>query len=153
MGAKLIIRKGPRGMSKAFNEAREKANAAIGRMWHSEMLKDHFTERASMRYGYSVRTKRYEARKTKKMGHKKPLVWSGTLQKTVAGAVRIRATPKSVKVTMSGPKWLKGFASFFKNRRGPNMAAEITKIAKSEGKRLAEVAAKILKEAMDAAKG
>lgn len=88
------------------------AYARIGAKWHTEMRPLHFTNRATGRYGYDPRKGEsgggrqfkgsYTARKLKKFGHTKPLVWTGRSQ--LLTRIRdVRATSKGARVVMRAP--------------------------------------------------
>ena len=81
----LARRRGPAGdrVSKVLREA-------VGRallMWHRKMLPGHFEEEATFKYAadYTPRAKRYQRAKQRKMGHRKPMVFSGQMRDTVLG--------------------------------------------------------------------
>lgn len=146
----LKIQRAPRGMAKAFIEARQEALVLIGKKWHKDFLPKHFTEGAYGRYKYALRKQRYEKRKMRKVGHRKPLVFSGVLEKQVKAAATISATSKSVRVRMSGPSWLAGYIAF-KGRKGtgPDKKKEILTVIQTEGQELAKLMAEILKNKMN----
>lgn len=152
----LTFARSPRGMAKAFKEAREKALAKIGRHWFDEILPRHFTEEAKTKYKYHARDPRYEARKLKKFGHKKPLVWTGTMQRVLMQSVAIKATSKRVSIAMAqtAPRWLKGYIAFRGKRgTGPVKWLEIKRIPADEGNELTKIAKDVLVEAIKNAKG
>jgi hypothetical protein len=165
----LVVRRSPRGMAKIFNEVRKDAMEEVGEKWHDEFLPRHFEENAMQRYHYVHRAKKYDQRKERKMGHKKPLVWSGTLRKTILENTTITATKSSVLIKMTGPKWLAGYLSFKgRNKKirdkhgndtgrrekagGPDKKAEITKVLKSEAEELAKLLKSRIVEALNKAR-
>jgi hypothetical protein len=143
-------------MGKAFKEARPKAMAKLARHWFDKVLPRHFEESAKSRYKYRARAKRYEDRKLRDFGHTKPLVWTGTMQRTLMQSVVIKATSKRATVAMgqTAPNWLKGYIAF-KGKRGtgPDKWLEIKRIPPDEGKELAQIAKDVLVEAIKNAKG
>lgn len=152
--SKIVFKKSPRGMAKAFAEAREKAMADVGRHWHGQMLPKHFEESAFARYKYEPRSPRYVKRKERKYGHRRPLVFTGTLMRTVLGAAQIRATSRRVTVRMSGPRWLAGYIAFRgRAGRGPDKRKELTMILKNEGAELATIAARRVRDEVQNSRG
>lgn len=73
-----------------------------GRFWHRQYRQRHFEARAYTLYGYQRRKPGYVKRKRKKLGHNKPLVFTGTSER-LARARTIRATSNGVVVSMSVP--------------------------------------------------
>lgn len=57
-------------------------------------LAKHYQEGAEQKYGYRPRDPAYTAAKLRVKGHRKPLVWSGQLQRFVRNNGRITATAK-----------------------------------------------------------
>lgn len=60
--------------------------------WHSKFLPEHFKFSAYSRYGYMPRDRKYEIRKARHLGHRKPLVYSGTTQQMAMSEVSFRST-------------------------------------------------------------
>ena len=108
------------------------AYLAAGIDWHRHALPKHFTRAGAKAYGYAPRagepgnTRRggfkrsYTGRKLAKMGHTRPLVYSG-MSEQLTRMRDVRATSKSARVIIHAP----GF-----NRRHPksraDMRAEVT---------------------------
>lgn len=147
----------PRGMAKAFKEARPKALQEMAQHWFDKILPIHFTEEGKTRYRYHARDPVYEARKLRRFGHTKPLVWTGRMQEALMQTVAIEATSKRVKIVLAPGatrKWLKGYISF-KGRRGtgPDKWLEIKRIPSVDAEELSKIAAGVLREAIKSAKG
>ena len=70
-----------------------------GEHWHKKFRKRHFETSAFDRYRYTKRSKKYNRLKKRKLGHTKPLVFTGVSQRLSQGKT-IRETPKKVDVVM-----------------------------------------------------
>jgi hypothetical protein len=117
-----------------------KANEAMGIRWHQKMLPLHFGADAFTRYHYQPRTNKYERRKFRLYGHRKPLVFTGTLEQTFTRSAKIQPTPDKVTIRMSGPHWLKGYLSFRgRTGTGPDKEKEIKQFLVSERKELGRI--------------
>ena len=134
-----------RGMARELPRVLEKAGQDAGLMWFKEMLPDHFSEDAWRRYGYKQRGARYEKRKQRLKGHRRPLEWSGAMRRALTSSGTIKTTPRQIAVRMSGPRWLKGWIAMSGRRTGkgapanyPNKEREIKTILNSERKELAK---------------
>ena len=144
----LYYERAPRGFGKEMPKAIAEALHEVGVHWHRHLLKRHFVRQAFLRYGgvYRPRTARYEQRKFRKYGHKDPLVWTGTLRRTLLSSAYIRATSKSLRVRMQGPKWLKGFMRFRgRAGTGPDMLKEVKAISRQEAEGFARMIGKRVK--------
>ena len=74
---------------RAWNKIRKEEFEQVGRQWGEDFRPKHFTEQASQRYGYTARKgerlpkgtaaykRSYTGQKERKVGHTKPLVFSG----------------------------------------------------------------------------
>ena len=108
------------------------AYLAAGIDWHRHALPQHFTKAGARKYGYAPRAgesgntrrggfrKSYTGRKLARMGHTRPLVYSGTSE-TLCRMRDVRVTSKSARVILRAPGL---------NRRNPHsrvdMRAEVT---------------------------
>jgi len=66
---------------------------ALGRViqwWHAKTLPGHFEESAKAKYKYERRTRKWERRKQREVGHTRPMVYSGALRRWVLRTVTIR---------------------------------------------------------------
>lgn len=117
-----------------WNKIVRKAWTAVGRYWHQNFRKKHFTKEGARVYGYAKRSDAYTRRKQREKGHQLPLVWSGRSRgQTKVANVKARATRKKsgVRVSMNAPTLNLG------GRRwgGP----ELTTVSAPEMQRLIEV--------------
>ena len=103
----------------------------IGKHWHDRLLGKHFTEKGAREYGYQRRTLEYRVEKRKTMGHSRPLVYTGELEKAVKRAYILASTKKSVKVKMKGPRHLH-YNPPQKSGRPINKADELTRVSQKE---------------------
>jgi len=85
---------------KAMRETLRPAFQAIAAAWHAGTLPAHFREDAVYRYGYQPRTMNYQAKKRKKMGHNRPLDWSGKLRMIALANPKISASPQGATVNL-----------------------------------------------------
>ena len=131
---------------KRWREILKAAWMAPGRLWHEEMLPNHFTMAAYGEYKYQPRhgmkmvkgSKReersYSGRKRLYKRHNLPLVWSGRLKKEVMRIQDIRPTSKGVTVVLHGPTYLYAYR---KDLNQPDKAAELSAVSKREEQLLA----------------
>lgn len=100
--------------------------------WHTEYLPQHFTESATMRYGYAYRKPRYLRRKRARVGHQKPLVFTGEALLLSRQQI-IRGNSKTVRVIL--PRKL--------NRNNPKskakMQIEATRVLPIEAEHLQDI--------------
>lgn len=135
----------PKVRVRQLKEITREAHRSMGLLWATEMLPQHFTERAHFLYGYKPRTQKYLRRKVRlasvgriEDGGRSPLVYSGTLRKSaLRSRYLIRAYPTRVTIPVIGPSYFT-----FRPRRAnaPNMGAEVTRVAPSEVRKLSEAA-------------
>ena len=141
MSAKItavIVYKGsPEATRKALGEAVREALADIGRYWHGEILPKHFLSSATARYGYKRRGGRYTKRKRKKFGHRRPMVYTGRMQRDLRGRAEIRSSTRSARVKMRTARAL-NFSGRAKRGDYPDMKAEVTETTAAERLTLAK---------------
>lgn len=79
------------------------------RQWHTKTLPKHFERRALNIYtrAYRARKKRYELRKERQKGHRKPLVFSGRMRRELLSTIRVTGTFKRARGTMRGPDYIR----------------------------------------------
>lgn len=65
----------------------------------NEMLPDKFTVAGGREYDFEKRAKGYQIWKAKTLGHQKPLVRRGILERTVLGSGKVTATATRAKLT------------------------------------------------------
>lgn len=120
---------------------------SIGRLWHSQMRRKHFTREGARLYRYARRTDVYERRKRREKGHDLPLVWTGRSRR--ATRIRdIRATSKGVKVVMRAPA-LNLTRLSAKARGRKSMREELTTVSRKEVKQLAEHYERVLERVIN----
>lgn len=108
----------------------KKTFAERGEHWHNNFRPHHMGRGAFQRYAYTPRTRTYNARKKKHLGHTRPLVFSGTSER-LSKQKRVAATSKGVAVRMP----VRAFNFRTKRRDGtksPNMRQEFTQITTAE---------------------
>ena len=113
--------------------------------WYVKILPKHFTEAGKKEYGYAPRQKAtprrtkdgkyrgtrdgYETRKFRKYGHRKPLVLTGEMQRSIMRIMDIKGTLKSGKIALHGPKYL---YMYRKDIREINKAKELSTISEKD---------------------
>ena len=125
----------PRAVADEFRRALRAELAETGRRWHGTMLPGHFEIAAEKKYAYKPRTKGYSIYKAKRFGHRRPLVFSGAMERQLRQAARVTSTSKGVRVALTGPKYL--FA-YRKDYQQADKAAEITATTDAEAQALSE---------------
>ena len=129
---KELIKRLPKFKKEAFIEA--------GKLWHRHYRPKHFTLKGAREYGYAPRSGErgsgrgfkgsYTARKLKKFGHTRPLVYTGESAQ-LARILDVRGTSKGSRTIIHA----RGF-----NRRNPkseiNMRDEMTRISDREAQQL-----------------
>lgn len=60
-----------------FNSILRELYRELGEHWHRRFRPKHFTHRGFREYGYTHRSRQYQIRKQKRLGHNLPLVFSG----------------------------------------------------------------------------
>lgn len=124
-----VIRRGPVPgvMRRELNNHSKTAWTGCGFVWGETMRPGHFTESAKLKYQYKPRSGRYESRKLKVKGHRRPGVWSG-LTEALTGQYRVTSSFRGAKVTMRA-----GALNFSKRQD------ELTTVVKSEADEIAKV--------------
>lgn len=154
---KLTV-KGRAGLSnERFREALAVAWVEAGRFWRERILPKHFTQGGAAEYRYQARSRKYEDRKARVMGHRDPMTWNGLLRKQVLRTVDLRATKgtgvsgkgSSVQIHLHGPGYL---VSGRPAKPGhPNFHAELSQVSAADGREIAKVLDKALTAAMQKA--
>ncbi len=113
-----------------LNEINRATHYAIGRKWSDSLLPDHFKPGASTAFGYKQRSTRYLNKKVRlasrgqvEDGGKSPLVFSGTLRRTLLGVRQlVQGQPTRTVITLHGPSYF-----HIRPRSGnrPNIGAEV----------------------------
>lgn len=94
----------PRGLMKAFRPILKEELKFLVKFWHRTFMPQHFTLRGKVLYGYQPRTAKYERRKARLHGHRKPLVFTGQSERQARQFVRVTGTSKKATATMKMPK-------------------------------------------------
>lgn len=111
------------------------AHAAAGEHYHREIVPRHFQPGAGFRYGYRRRSRRYEQKKAR-LGRTQPLVFSGTLQRSLTEVANVRGYPSRFSVVMHGPSYIPKRP---RTNRLPPLYEEVTRVTRAERKELADV--------------
>jgi hypothetical protein len=107
-----------------------------GRFWHRYILPKHFTRRGAREYRYKDRTKGHEKRKARKYGHRRPLVFTGRMERQAKGVRDVRSTSKSGKVYLHLPPYVKYRPH---GAMSPNMRGELSKLSRKDIRTLTRV--------------
>src|SRR5690606_36737012 len=124
--AKITETGSPKQLARAFGPSARAAALSAVTHWHGQMMPGHFANDAKSRYQYQPRTKKYEIRKARKYGHRRPLVYSGDSERAAKSQVRL--TSRTVRnqqiiravATMTLPKY---FYMYNKMHNAPDKAA------------------------------
>lgn len=128
-----------------INNAVKDALKTMAEAWHSRFLPLHFDESANQRYGYTTRkgggmspsqkgyTSSYVGRKRRKLGHNRPLVFSGAARSEALGSPKIRGTHKEARVVLPSK------FNFRHPKSRVNMREEITRIIPEESRVLLDI--------------
>jgi hypothetical protein len=131
-------------LARQLGRVKAAAFAAIGKYWHENFRRKHFTEAGAAEYGYTPRRgeqaglggkfwQTYTGRKLRKHGHKMPLVWTGR-SKMATEVQDVRSTRNGARVVLHAP------ALNFRNKHSNvNMRLEMTTISEAEARTLGEV--------------
>jgi len=124
--------------ARAISRGTKDGLIAAGKRWHRQFMPLHFTSQAQMRYGYKLRTAKYQRYKAKKKHHQNALVWTGDTMRTMKGqtpTITARGKKAFVRYTGINPYFL----ARLKNQNQPDKAREVTWVAEGECEALAEV--------------
>lgn len=106
MTGRIEYTRSPGTTLKAFKQGVPPALTKLGRLWHRGTLPKHFTARGAREYGYHRRTLKYSKAKRKKLGHNRPLVYTGRLMRALTGAYVITTTRRGMRLKMKPPHYL-----------------------------------------------
>lgn len=115
----------------------------IGVYWHTHYRKKHFTHAGASEYGYTPRKGdrgsgrrfkgSYTAKKIRKWGHSKPLIWTGESERLTR--IRdVRATSKGCRVVLKANK-----LNFRSRHTEIRMREEMTRISRREARELTKI--------------
>lgn len=127
---------GPRVVARLMNQVKRGELEQIGMRWHSTMLPKHFERAAHGRYGYQARDVAYIRRKVRRFGQGLDLVFRGAMRDQVRRMARVTSTPKGVRVTMTGPRYL---YMYRKDLNQPDKAKELTATTADEEQELSRI--------------
>jgi hypothetical protein len=105
----------------------------IGKYWHRNFRAKKFTQAAYSEYGYTPRKRGYNRNKMQKLGHTRPLEFTGA-SKLLSENKTVTATKNGVKVAMP----VRAFNFRAKNSQ-VNMRKEFTTISQAEETKLNQV--------------
>jgi len=112
----------------------------VGVFWHRYILRKHFTAAGAQEYGYQPRTAKYVARKLRKKGHSRPLVWSGATETQALRWREIGSTSKGARVVLRGLPahvWMSQHATGRASR--PNMPLELMTVSERDAQACARI--------------
>jgi len=146
----------PEASLRAWDEICRAANAAMGELWHDELLAPHFTSQAKGTYHHQPRKASYIRQKMRLARQGRAIeggivdnVLTGFMRSTLEAAGIVRAVPTRVIITMVGPR----YCTMRPYKSGqPDKAMEILTIIPSEEQRLAKRAEEVVTQKMLALK-
>ena len=123
-----------------WRQVSKEAWLQTGAHWHRFLLKKHFTRGAIAEYDYEPRAKSTEMKKARKFGHRRPLVFTGELQRMV---MRVREVTSvgdgkkggAAKIKLRGPRYL---YQYRKDLGQPDKAAELSAVSTKDADDLAK---------------
>lgn len=137
MRGRIVYAKQPGKTPKQVRAATTEGNAASVEHWHRKYVPFHFEPFAKSKYGYQRRSKKYEQRKQRKVGHVKPLVFTGNLERQAESFIDVRASSRrGTGILTRVPKYAYKYRT---DSRQPNKADELTSVTEGEINKLAEV--------------
>ena len=145
----ITVTGGPGVCAKQFKRIRQEAFMEAVEMWHSDIMPLHFEEGAGNRYKYQQRSTRHMVRKWKKFHHRRPLVFSGDMEREVKRMIRVKPTQNGAQGDLFGPKYLWAYRKDYKQ---PDKAAELVRVIHSEEKQLADLINAIMTEKLNGLK-
>lgn len=115
--------------------------------WHEEILEKHFKESAYSRYKYTARARSYVKRKRKRLGHNRPLVYSGNTRRQLMRARRLNVrSAKKAKLIMTAPAHVNYRTTRRSSARSIDKKAEITALIGKEMKKLEKTMDRVVGE-------
>lgn len=124
-------------------------------IWQERYAPKHFRPGAAKKYGYKRRSKAYQKRKRRVMGHGTPLVWTGESKRWVEtrrGRPRISKNGSrfTARLAVKTPDY---FYKYHLDRTGPDKAAEATLTTDDEADELADIVSDNIDAAMASRRG
>jgi len=118
----------PDVMVKEIRAQAKEVLKSLAKYWHRRYLPKHFTTAGAAEYRYKPRSRKYEIRKIKTAGHKRPLEFTGTLRKMVTGRrAEPTGTAKAVSLRIKVPRY-----TYFKRSGQPDKVEELLAMSQSE---------------------
>jgi len=127
----------PAASKRDLSQVKRTVLEKVGLDWHGRFLPRHFNTSAENKYGYAQRTRGYKRRKIKNVGHSRPLVYTGTMEREATKHAVVRTSSNTARVTMRARAL--NFAGKAKRKGAsyPDMRMELTAITTQEIKALA----------------
>ena len=122
-------------IERELKRAIKKANFEVVNAWHKTFLPEHFTSGAVRKYGYMPRNIKYNRAKKKKLGHQRPLEFSGHGKSQALKNIKISGTSKGARGRMPGTQVF----NFQRHSWSPDMREELLATTKLEDSVLAEI--------------
>ena len=107
-----------------------------GKVHHREVTPKHFTVAGGHEYNYQKRSKLYMLRKAKKMGHQRPLVWSGASERAAMRIRDVRASGKAARIVYHMPPY---FYMYRKHVGDPHKGLELSALSEKDAQTAARV--------------
>lgn len=134
----------PKHVTRAtMNKLLKEGYRLIGLYWQKHILPKHFTHAGAREYQYTPRKGEagsgrsfrgsYTAKKLKRQGHTKPLVYTGESERS-AKTGRVTSTSKGVRVTIPARA-----LNFKPPRSNINMRREVTRISEADAEKLTKL--------------
>lgn len=134
ISTKIIYKLDPSILGKKFPRMAKRAMMAAATIWKDAFLPKHFAEGATARYGYKKLSMKYQSRKSRRWGHRRPYVWSGALMRTATTGAKVRASKFRGSVTIPVTP---GIRALLKHS-GHDIQADLTVLTSREIQVLAE---------------
>lgn len=128
----------------------------VARHWHKYLLKKHFKYSAEVEYHYQKRAGKYSKRKRHRLGHNRPLVYTGKLKSDAMRVRDIRVTGARSKRKAKARVILhveKYYFMYRKDYNQPDKTQELQAISRKDEQILTRVCEKALKKEMKKVRG
>lgn len=138
----------------AWRQVSKEAWQAAGEAWHREVLPKKFTAQGAREYRYKRRSRRYEVRKERQFGHRRPLVYTGELERMARRYRDIRRVTGDtsrrrggVSIVIRGPRHLYPYR---KSLNQPDKAAELRAVSAEDARRMARILDEVITAKLNA---
>lgn len=143
----------PDVMKRQLKELTRYANQAMGELWSTQMLKEHFQPHARLVYKHQQRKWRYRRIKEElasvgevEDGGRLDSVYEGLLRRSLLRRRHaVKAFPERVTIDMIGPSY---WTERPRNTKQPPLAKEVTRVTRAEEDRLAKRADEAFNEVL-----